>query len=223
MKRILGMVLVMGMLASVAMAATNVTSVNGVGYYTKTLEAGNLYLMGIQLDDMHSGTITDVLGTDVASGTIVTFWDPIGQTWGATETFATFPTPGWVPGTNVLTVGMGMFIKSPSEFDLTILGEIPLDDTNSVSLYSGLSFVSAPYPVDMVITNAGFAPTSGDLLTKWNDMTQGWGATETYATFPTPGWVPGTNTFDVGEAVVYKSQAGGVTSWDVERPFDWAE
>lgn len=229
MKRIVSTIVGLAVAATMVHAAADeVTSVNGVGYVKKTVERGSVYLLTANFYDMSSGTVADVLDPNsLPVGTVVNFWDPAGQEYGATETLVGFPSFGWSPGTNMVDLGTAFWLSIPNgapnpSYELTLAGEIPLDDTNSVALVEGFNFVAYPYPVELGLTDPkmGLSPQVGDTISYWVPGT-GW-QTETYVAFPTEGWTPGTFMTVLGEGFIYNSKATGQTVvWDATRPFSW--
>lgn len=225
MKRIVAAMLLVVLFSAVAQAQGPVRSVNAVGYVKVSQAQGKFELMRADFDQIGGGTnvIGDVLDpTTLPSGAKVYLWDPVGQEYGETETIVTFPAPTrWSPGTNVLERGMAFWLKMPDTAPLSnefsILGEVPEDGSASVVITPGFSFIAYPYPVEVLISDAGIPATSGDKVFYWDGTD--W-QSETYTTFPAPAkWTPGTYTFSYGKGFLYKSNAGTPQSWVVTQPY----
>ncbi len=213
------------MVAMVVMAlgahADTVTSVNVVGYVTAEQAKGTFELMAIDFDQFEgTNVIGDVLdAASLPSGTIALLWDAAGQEYGATETVITFPETRWDPGTNTVDRGDAFWLKMPASAGDTNLvstvGEVP-DYETGVVLVPGFSFVSYPYPASVEIGSAEIPAKSGDAVLWWDGA--GW-QSETYVTFPTTKWDPGTYVLEIGKGFLYKSGASTNKMWTPSVPY----
>lgn len=223
-------VVVLLCLAFVATAAfgQQVLSKNAVGYVRKSLDKGKYYLMNVNFNMLTgANTVSNVFpasSSGLPSGTKIYIWNDVGQSYAASETLETFPSTRWNPGTNVLELGRSFWVRIPpsavsNTYELFTMGEVP-DETNVVkNLRPGFTFASFPYPVETKITNSmlGSVVKSGDKV-YFFDPNGGW-ASETWQTFPTVGWNPGTNIFRPGDAILIKSTL--ITNWNQAKPYTW--
>ncbi len=196
--------------------AEPVPSVNVVGYISTTNAANTWYMQGGPFAKLGAGasevTITDVLGTNIANGTIVYLWNGLGYVG---ESFAAGV---WSPGTNLISRADGFWMRATLGFQLTRIGEVPSDlyASNTVtSISPGLQILAYPYPVSVGLTNMGLSAiaANGDTIFKWNGL--GWDSTS-YA-----GGAWGTNfVFQIGEGFWYKrSNSSSATNWTVVKPY----
>ena len=135
----------------------------------------------------------------------------------------------FVPGTGVVTKwdsdldlnsGEGYWIYTPSSVDAYLSGDVPLDDSITNSIVEGYQICSYPYPVDRVVTNLGFTPSSGDKIYVWDGS--GYGSS-TYGDVFVPGsgvvtkWDNEDLQVGVGQGFWYYSTVA--VEWVVERPY----
>lgn len=202
--------------SAAAMAADPVYSVNVVGYVSATNEASKWYMRGGPFAKIGAGasevTITDILGTNIANGTLVYLWNGLGY---VPENFSS---GSWSPGTNLISRADGFWMRSTLGFQLTRLGEVPGNSyaSNTVTALSpGLQILSYPYPVSCDLTNMQFeaVAANGDTIYKWNGL--GWDTTS----FSSGKW--GVNyQFGIGEGFWYKrSSSATATNWVVSKPY----
>jgi hypothetical protein len=163
--------------------AQTVYSANVVGYVNEALTPGANALITPALDidgTGTNGTISNVVGTNVASGTAVLSWNGTGfttLTWSRLPgTPPTSPKVWWTTvgatptATNgfPLNVGQGFFIDDPSDTNLTLTGNV-LSGTRTQNLPAGVdSLVGSDIPYGGDITNLTYVPGSGDAALLWN-------------------------------------------------------
>ena len=224
MKRLAVAMLAVAMVATMGFAATEVYSVNVVGYKTIDFPSGLALVscpfvkVGDQASDL---TIDEMFGTDAPDGTIIYLFTGTGY-----KTYTWVEGDSWYDddfnpnqGTNVLFRGEGFWVRAPSVFSKAVTGEVPgeANPTNSIVLPAGLSLFSFGFPVDVVVGDTGLAPSDGDIIYKFQGGT--------YATFT---YVEGDGWYDddfnlvdvdltMGESYWYR--AGAQTAWDQVKPY----
>lgn len=230
MKKIL--MLIAGALAVSVVAATaqEVLSANAVGYIKKTLPAnGGLVAMSIPLNPMDAAET--VFGdTSVAEeapvNAIVSFWDPIGQSWiGGAKSGK-----GWGPAEAgyVLQPGEGFFLKGDpaavSDVEVTITGEVPSDATldRAIPGSGALGTLANPYPVDFTFGTSAFASNASidSVVSFWNVDDQSWiGGAKSGK-----GWGPAEAGYVVqaGEGFFLREE-GAPANWTMDKPYTWPE
>jgi hypothetical protein len=225
------MLLALVLMVPASFGATNVLSKNAVGYVKKTLEPGKFYLLSVPFNRLQGDTtITNIFPAETSglpSGTTVFFWDVANQKYSASsEALESFPPPlQWKPGTNPISQGEGFWMQTPSSasnVDLFILGEVPDESNIVVQLAVGFNFVAYGYPVTLDLTNSALTGvvSGGDLVHYWDpNATPPWSA-ESYETFPTVVWNPGTAQFEIGDSVVIEKKGSGA-AWDEEKPYTY--
>lgn len=206
-----------------AFAQTNqVLSRNAVGYVRVDAPAGKFNLIRLDFVNL-SGTgytVTNLFGNQLAQGTAVYIWDLSNQVYRIENKGAR----GWLPGTNVIRRGAGMFISSSSNAQVFLMGEVPdqfTAPTSGVYGLTGYNLVGVPYPVDTPITNSPFflGAAQGDALYLWN-------TNQTYDIYNrgARGWLPPTITNVVlkpGQGMWYQRNGVGTTNWIFGKPYTW--
>ena len=229
MKKTLWIAIAGALAASVIAAlAQEVHSANAVGYIKKTLPAGGkLVAMSIPLDSMTNSSL--VFGeTSVASeapvNSIVSFWDPIGQSWiGGAKSGK-----GWGPAEAgyVLQPGEGFFLKGDpaavSEEVVTITGEVPSDDAlaRAIPGSGALGTLANPFPVDFTFGTSAFASNASvdSVVSFWNVDEQSWiGGAKSGK-----GWGPAEAGYVVqaGEGFFIREE-GSPANWSMDKPYTW--
>lgn len=216
--------------AVVAASAQEVLSANAVGYIKKTLPAGGkLVAMSIPLDSM-TNPVTVFGESSVAAeapiGAIVSFWDPIAQSWiGGGKSGK-----GWSPAqaNKVIEPGEGFFLKGDplavTDVEVTITGEVPADPTLTRSIPGGnaLGTMANPYPVDFVFGDSDVAANASvdSIVSFWDVDLQSWiGGGKSGK-----GWSPAqaTRVVQAGESFFLK-ESGSVNQWEETKPYTWPE
>jgi len=200
--KLIGVSTVILLVAGLAMAQTSeVSSVNVVGYIKVPLVANRVKLIGIQFDSMTTTnpTVADVFGSEgLPDGTVVYLFR--GNRYVAEEYYDGF---GWFPGTNLLDRGEGCWIKSPQNYDLTLLGEVPGEDT-TVYLRAGAQIMSYPFPVSIGVTSTVLNVNAPDGSVVYLHDGTNYQAYEYYEGF---GWFPDTLRWKEGEGCWFMSPA----------------
>lgn len=167
--------------SAVQSQADTVTSVNVVGYYSVTIPSNGVALVTPVLEDFGAGTVADLIGDQLPSGSSVYIWDrSLNGYVSAGKTRS-----GWT-GTgaaNVLLRGDAIWLVPPkdnTQRTVTFMGEVPgsynLAETTTVYSISGADAVGYAYPVDVLWTNTTLAqalPTGASLYT-WDTVSQGY-------------------------------------------------
>lgn len=198
------------LVATVVLAQGPVTSVNVVGFNKHSLEKGKLYLIA---------SANEVIGNQLPNGSQVHFYD--GVTPYKTDTKSV---SGWGQ-TNVTFRGfMGFWIKVANSgtqqvYDVVLNGQVPMANSASNVVVSGLNMLGFPYTADVAFTNTAlFAQSiSGDQLHIYN------AASNSYTTHTknVTGWPVGARSLILtqGLGFWYKSNRG-TPVLDVEaRPY----
>jgi hypothetical protein len=160
--------------------AQTVYSQNIVGYANLALSAGNYELLAPAFDadgTGTNGTITSVVGTNIAVGTSVLVFNGTGYdslTWG---TLGRGQPLGWTfngayDPTYPINVGEGFWMNDPSDTNLTVSGTV-LEGaalTNEFILSAGnYSLLSSQVPFSGGVTSVmNYQPTVGDSLLIYN-------------------------------------------------------
>lgn len=188
--------------------AAPVPSVNVVGYITTTNAANTWYMQGGPFAKIGEGandvTIKDVLGTNIANGTVVYLWNGLYVP-------ENFSGGAWSPGTNLISRADGFWMRSTLGFNLTRVGEVPSDlyASNTVTVVApGLQILAYPYPVSVALTNMGFdaVAANGDTIYKWNGL--GWDT----VSFSGGTWATNINELTISKQTTGFTIAGGTTS-----------
>jgi hypothetical protein len=214
------------LLATSAMAQGPVYSVNTVGFNKITLERNKLYLIATAFEDINGNSLyaNDVFGTQVPAGTAINFYDGVADPSPyTTVTRAAFgANNGWP--TNLAFQGfMGFWIKIPAaaanpSYDVVLKGQVPMDNTTSNIVVSGLNMLGYPYTADVAFSNTALfaSAQTGDQLNLWNP------STTNYTQFTKPGfgtWVAGAQILRQGQGFWFKRAAGTPVLDTEARPY----
>lgn len=218
MKKISAFLVGAGLMASTALAAS-VSSVNMVGFVNQDLQSNTFHFAAIQMPAV-GGTnqdFTTVIGDQLPVSSLVYFWNSTSQIWAkATKTTK----GGWGAFTNrQVSVGEGVFIKSPSNMTVNLAGEVPLAPTSTVSLVTGYNALGYMYPVDTPFTNSALydgLPASS-MLNVWSD--NGGGAWIKYTKTTKGGWGAATNLVLHAGQGFFVIKSGAATNLFEVRPF----
>ncbi len=213
--------LILGVLAGCMAAHAQVYSLNAVAVLNIDLQAGQPALVAVQLIPVSatgdSFSIPQVLGTNtVVSGTQVRLYDPASEAY-STETFSA---GSWTPGTGTVQRGQSLWVVSPSNTVLKLVGYVPgsAETTTAVQVVSGMQLMACPYPVESHYTNGFMGQgASGDIIVPVaGDGTVPAGATPA-AYFPGSGWCPSDGRFSIASGWWYKSYSN--RTWTVTKPY----
>ena len=220
------LLLLLGIVWTVQSVSAGVYSLNAVGILQMPLSAGKPHLLSIQLIPVNETgslfTADQVFGTNAI---------PIATTlqlMGADRqvvTAETFDGTNWVPGTNRLQRGQGVWVTASTNFTLRMIGNVPdsrTAATTTVALASGMQMVGYPYPVSGQFSNGLIAAASdGDVVLQLDD--QGQVSTNfapaTYSS-ASGGWGPSESTFEIGEAWFYRTFKTN-EMWTTEKPYEY--
>lgn len=186
--------------AVTSLAQSNVYSQNIVGYVTQVYPSG-FAIVATPLKTTNN-TVVEVLTGAPAGVTVYKF------TGGAYQPANTYFGGGfWGNNAQTLPPGQGYFIKSPSQWTNTFVGEVVKDSTNA--LINGFNMVGSVYPMAGAIdTNLSLVPTAGDVVYSFNNG-GGYNPANTY--FGGGFWGSGNPQLAVSQGVFYKST--GANNW----------
>jgi hypothetical protein len=221
-KILLASALVLAIAVSAAVAQ-EVLSQNAVGYIKVNLPANKFVSVAQPLNNM--GKVENKFGeTSLAQempvGSIAYFWDTTLQGWDGGGKGG----KGWAAGqfNKVIAPGEGFFVKSPSDKEVTITGEVP-DEAQLARVIPGnnaFGSLANPYPVDFKFgeSDAAKNATLGSLAYFWDMDLQGWDGGGKGG----KGWAAGQSNYVVraGEGFFLK-EAGTVTTITTEKPYTW--
>ncbi|MCB0695628.1 MAG: hypothetical protein H7A43_12045 [Verrucomicrobia bacterium] len=225
MKRFLCIVLL------VAWGVPVVWSIDGLSstlclVYRGTIPPGALTMTGVAIDSAETNgmfVISDIDGGLMPIGSSALLWDSAQQQY-VSENKLPF---GWLPGTNIIYRGRGLFLKAPtgvtSDVQFGYGGLIPvnLGSTSTVfSLVTNLTMITYPYPVSIPWTNTTLSQVSasGASIYLWDDDTQSY---DTYGK-TRGGWGAATNLVLVpGVGLYFLNNTTNPLSWTEERPYTW--
>lgn len=109
----------------------------------------------------------------------------------------------WGNNSQTLAPGQGFFVKSPTAWTNTFVGEVVQSYTNN--LIAGFNMVGSAYPAAGAIdTNLSLVPITDDVVFIYNNGV-GYAPGNTY--FGSGFWGAGNPNLNVGQAVFYKSAA----------------
>ena len=161
-------------------AQTTVYSQNVVGYVNLALTPGGYELASPALDldgTGTNGTISTVVGTNVATGTTVLAWNGTGYDTLTYESGGRGQPVAWqllgtgTDATYPLNAGEGFFISDPTDTSLTLTGQVLNNSvTNNYVAAAGVyALVGAkiPYGGD-IASNLNYVANSGDTILTWN-------------------------------------------------------
>lgn len=255
MKKLLNLLACAILISAVASthAQESVYSVNIVGFQRLDIvspESGGLDLIANPFDKEES-YIDLVVGTNGTAGTTAATADNVTLFDTTTQTMRTFwlfehsnpefnrrwrDTSGFA--TNVyLTPGMGYWYRNRGETsrDITLVGDVVMDDEISMVIVPGLQILAYPYSTsvildDLSLTNgvAGVTAATSDNLTVYNAETQSF---QTYWLFEHANpdfdrrWrdVSGFATnvvINPGQGFWYRSRSESSFEWSETRPYD---
>jgi hypothetical protein len=145
-----------------SMAQSNVYSLNVVGYVNQ------VYPVGFSMVNTPLKGTNDNIATLIPappSGTVV--YKFTGGSFQAPNIYDPGE-GGWSVPTQTLPAGQGYFIKSPSGWTNTFVGEVVTQSTNS--LINGFNMVGSKFPAAGTIDTAlQLVPVSGDTLYSFNN------------------------------------------------------
>lgn len=178
MKKTLGAVVALALAAAVVHGATEVKSVNTVGFTKKSLPAGGAVLTTCNFNPIGGGTNTllSVFGTtqlaqddSVGLCDLVLIWDTgtsLYQAW-AQWTDGKFYKAGslaeWnaaIEGNPAIPAGSALWVVAASGAptkDLAFMGEVVASSTQQVAVVAGPQLIAYPFSTSYGMQNMGFA------------------------------------------------------------------
>ena len=221
-KILLASALVLAIAVSAAVAQ-EVLSQNAVGYIKVNLPAGKFVSVAQPLNNM--GKAENKFGeTSIAQelpvGSSVFFWDSVAQNWSGGIKGG----KGWSAGdaNKIVAAGEGFFIKSPTNGEVTITGEVPDEAQLARTIPGNGAFgtLANPYPVDFKFgeSDAAKNATLGSTVFFWDLVAQNWSG----GIKGGKGWSAGdaNKVVAAGEGFFLK-EAGTVTTVTTVKPYTW--
>ena len=243
MKKALVALLAIAMVASLSFAQDEVKSVNVVGFVKLSLSPGFSMIRNDFINMEGDPTPENILGERVPLNTRIFEWDTGTGLYKIAEykarTVIVPPNPpvtvtNWGGDDVMLDQGVGFWIDIPDEADdpteISIMGEVPDNGSNTVVTLSGFNLISYPYPTPIAWTNTTLAknPTIGDAVYQYNVDTGLYNISEYKVTTvivpPNPpvtvtNWSGSDITIDVGEGFWYKKASAGSDFWEELQPY----
>lgn len=209
MKKFMVPLVIASLISGAAFAQTTnvVSSANVVGYNSIAV-LSNVYTL-VALSFSNAIPTVSNLFAALPTGSEVLLWDTATQKYkpaiGKTRA-------GWgVPGSNVVVVGSGAFIKVPAVTNVYLSGDVLMAPTTVLNTVSGkYTQLSFPYSADTTFTNTTLAKgaATSDEVSVW-DGTNGW---KSYGR-TRAGWGAATNLqIRIGQAVLYKAVTNRVVN-----------
>lgn len=155
------------MAAGVSSSLAQVYSVNVVGYVNKTVPSG-FYMLANQLNNGTGNKVVDLIPAP-ADNTFVYKFNAANGGYVIIDYLG-----GW-EGDDLnmsLNPGEGVFISSPSQQNVTFVGEVVLQ--SSVSLPNGFSIISSVIPQSAPIDTMGFPAADNDFVYQYNPSNGGY-------------------------------------------------
>lgn len=221
-KILLASALVLAIAVSAAVAQ-EVLSQNAVGYIKVSLPANKFVSVAQPLNNM--GKADNKFGeTSLAQeaplGTIVSFWSAENQGWSGGAKSG----KGWAPAQSnkVIAAGEGFFMRSPSDAEVTITGEVPDEPSLDRVIPGNNAFgaIANPYPVDFKFGESEAAKNAslGSIVSFWSIDGQGWSGGAKSG----KGWAPAQSNKVVaaGEGFFLREKET-VTTLTTQKPYTW--
>jgi 3D (Asp-Asp-Asp) domain-containing protein len=208
-------------LFAIAAHSQTVSTVNIMGYTKDISPTNGFHISGMQFDN-ESNTVTTIYGDTLPKGSKIYVWNGSGyDTASYTDVFV--PIVGVVTKwTADLELGnaKGYWVEAAGSAESILTGDVPMDNAITNSISTGYQLLSYPYPVDRVVTNLGFSPTSGDKIYVW-DGTGYSSSSYTDVFVPIVGlvtkWTDETLQIKAGQGFWYESVTD--TTWIANKPF----
>jgi hypothetical protein len=231
---------ILAVTASAAIAATNVVSVNVVGY-NKTTAPGVKYVMVAQpFYQMGNTSIQNVMtnqltgGANAGTSDNVIFYDNAAQAYLPVNYYRASDSSwrqGFSASTQNVDQGRCFWIKTITNADqqVTFLGEVVTDPTVTQAVYQGYNMLAYPYNTTKPVTNtalhavavAGANAGTADQIITYD------AATQTYSTYYKKStdnqWYKGfsqsTPDLKMGEAFWFLRRSSGTVAWAENVPY----
>ena len=218
-----GFLLLLGVLCGwwCAAAHAQVYSLNAAAVLSISLQANQPELVAVQLIPVGASgnvfTVTQVFGTNtVVSGTQVRLYNAASDSYYA----ETYSSGSWTPGTGTVQRGQSLWVRSPSNALLKMVGYVPgtAEATTTVQVVSGMQLLACPYPVAGSFTNASMGQgVAGDIILPVGGDGSISGNADPVAFYSGVGWHPSDGRFDVAAGWWYKSYSN--RTWTVTKPY----
>ena len=222
MKKMLAVVMVVGLIAAVVAIGQEVTSVNAVGFTKIEIGPGGLALVAPVFESFGDATLNDIVGDQLPNGSTAYIFDRASGTY---KISTKLKGTGWdAAGTNTLFRGDALWLRNDGSVTATVsmMGEVPYtyNDGKTTTVYSieGVDAVGYAFPTDVVWTNTVLAGAlaSGDLLYIFNTGT---GSFDPYTKLKGTGWdTPAGLTIEAGRAFFVNSSSS--IDWTEIAPYD---
>jgi hypothetical protein len=211
------------MVASMAMAETNVTSVNVVGYSKIQIPPDKYVLVTLPFRNVTDGsdtvTLSSLIGDQLPTDSTVYLWSRVTKTY---TTISKSARGGW--GTSTVKWGDAFWLRVPGSLvtnEVSLQGEVPYFNNNgddfSVTI-SNIDAVAYAFPVDRYWTNTSLAQgaATDDTLYIWNPVTQTY---QTYTKTARGGWSSAYNVvLKAGQSFWFKPKTGSKV-WTETVPY----
>ncbi len=143
--------------------SSNVFSQNIVGYVSQSFPSG-FSIVTCQLKGSPDNKLTTLI-PNPPEGTIVYKWDNAQNRYFIDDFFL----GSWEGDDLNLTLNPGeaAWVKAPSAFTNTIVGEVVLSSTNNVR--NGFNIVGSVLPKSATLESLGYSPREGDIVYQWSN------------------------------------------------------
>ncbi len=197
--------------AASIVSAKTVTSANIVGY-GKVATANGLAVVAQQFDG--GSTPTDLFGDTLPLGSVIYQYTGIGYNVSEYKTIFLAGDAWDTP----LDLSVGSFWVETSLVNTNIFsGEVPMTDSITNSLITGLTLTAYPYPVEVGISDLDITPTLGDVIYQYTGS--GYNVSE-YKTIFLSGDAWDTElVFGVGDGFWYENANASDNVWVEVKPF----
>ena len=227
--------------ALVAVAQTQVSSNNIVGYFKLTVDRGGLYMLRSDFDTGSTDlmTPTSVFGSSLPVGTEVYAWNNQTQSYSISKYSIVYSKPPVIKpiATNwslsvEISRGKGFWLKVPtnapeSSYTIYIMGQVPTNQTETIQIAQGLNMTAYAFPSEVLWTNTALAKsaTVNDEVYLWNPVSKSYSIGKYSIQYSKPpvikaiatNWTIPTMTIPVGKSVWYKSAKP--KEWTEPRPY----
>lgn len=223
MKKIVGAILGLAIIAPMAMAQDNVLSQNAVGFVKVTINEGELALVRYDFENIDGSTpnLESIVGDQLPNNSAAYYWDRVAKTWQLNVKSAR---SGW-PAQDIAR-GDAFFLLpatggGQASYDVHMLGEVPGSnnnaDTTPVSTVEG-DAVGFPYPASTLMedTDLGTQAAANSAVYTWDAVGQAWNAPVLKSA--RSGW--GTLSIEPGEGYFFLSTGGNIDAVET-KPYDW--
>lgn len=189
--------------AGLATSLAQVYSVNAVGYINLSIPVG-FTMIANQLDKgAGNNTVANIFPATTPEGTTLYKFN------GTTYDINTFEFGAWGTPAMTLNPGEGAFIKTPTAFTVTLVGEVPQGTLNN-PIPTGFSIRSSIVPQSAALNTIGYVADEGDTVYRWVNATSSY----SIATYEFGEWPGGAAPAPaVGESFFLKSAAAAAKTW----------